>query len=64
MREYHFSISKIITSFLEKGMAILEQETDTVKSSFRVFFIEGNLPATGEVKKIIKNQPLLQACGH
>ena len=35
-----------------------------MKNSFRVFLIEGNLPSTEEIKKIIKKQPLLQARGH
>ena len=37
---------------------------DAVKSSFGVFFIQGNIPSTEEIKKIIKMQPLLQARGH
>ena len=35
-----------------------------MKTSFRMFLIEGNIPSTEKIKKILKNQPLLQACGH
>ena len=35
-----------------------------MKSSFKVFLIQENLPSTEEIKKIIKMQPLLQARGH